>query len=364
MRNLLSHFHPASYSVATVGGSTRQAIEMGHDVQVARIMSSFYRLSHRFDSLWCDWQLTSAVSKLIGLIERVKPSVIVGIYPSFHFLKIAREAARMTRVPWVAYLHDTLAESLSNTRWAAKAAELQEQVFAEAAAILVMSRGIADLYEKKYGLSCQPLEHTYPEPMPMSLPQMPALRQGFWGGDVYNINARSVSRVSEALRRMHCPFVIATKTTAKALEKRGVRGEHIKTRFYPERRAYLSALRQQGLLVLALDWPDESPMHEDELATIFPTKTPEYLATGRPILVHCPESYFLARFFREHHCGLVVTERSVNALEKAVRQLLEDPSKASALGRSALAAARLFRADGLAQRFQTHLQTVAASPKG
>ena len=361
MRNLLSRFHPTSYSVVTGRRSVRQAIEVAHDVQVYRIMSSVHRLSHRFDSLWLDWQLTSAVSRLVDLIERVKPDVMVGVYPSFHFLKIAREAARMTRVPWVAYLHDTIAESLSNTRWAAKAAELQEQVFAEAAAILVMSQGMADLYKKKYSLSCQPLEHTYPEPIPTRLPQAPAPRQAFWGGDIYNINAQSVGRVSEALRRTHCPFLIATKMTLKDLNNRGLRGGHIKTRFYPKRMAYLRALRQQGLLVLALDWPDESPTHQDELATIFPTKTPEYLVTGRPILVHCPASYFLARFFREHHCGLVVTERSVEALEEAVRQLLEDSPKASALGWSALAATQLFRADRLAQRFQITLQTAAAS---
>jgi glycosyltransferase involved in cell wall biosynthesis len=134
--------------------------------------------------------------------------------------------------------------------------------------------------------------------------------------------------------------------------------------FYRQRADYLKAMQQQGVLILALNWPDETPQHEDELATIFPTKTPEYLATGRPIVVHCPEHYFLARFFRENRCGLVVTERSIEALVQAIRHLLEDPVAVSELRQSALTAARIFSADQIARRFQTVVRSVAQSQEG
>lgn len=356
MRNLLSNYHPSSYSIATINDS-RRYLEEDH-VQVYPIMSTWRRFSSRLDNWWLDWQLPAATSRLIKLIEQTNTKVLVGVYPSFHFLKISRDAAKATRIPWIAYLHDTVAEGLSSSRWADQAAELQRQVFTEADSILVMSRGMADLYKRKYNLTCDPLEHTYPEPIPDHLPQTPALRQAFWGGDIYNINHQAVRRVSEALRQLDCPFLL---TTAKpeTLEPQGIVGDHVKTTFYRERADYLKALHQQGVLVLALNWPDESSLHEDELATIFPTKTPEYLVTGRPIIVHCPEHYFLARFFRENQCGLVVTERSVEALAKAVGRLLEDPAAVSNLRQSALKAARIFSAEQIAGKFQAVVQTVA-----
>ena len=308
---------------------------------------------------WCDWQIQSAVGKLVRLIEHTRANTIVGIYPSFHFLKIAREACRITQVPLLVYLHDTIAEGLSDTRLAARAIKLQEQIFTEASTILVMSRGMADLYEKKYGLSCQPLEHTYSETIPEILPRIRTQRQGFWGGDIYNINARSVTRVSEALQRINYSFFLATKMTTQHLKRQGLTGDHLSTGFYSNRAAYLNTLKQQDILILALDWPDESPKHIDELATIFPTKAPEYLASGRPILVHCPENYFLARFFREHNCGLVVTERCVDALERAVQSLLKDSSQVEIMRKSALATAKLFLAGQLANHFQTAVQNIA-----
>jgi hypothetical protein len=357
MRNLLSRFRPTSYSIVTIGDSYLFPEEDAH-LQVYPIMSTWRRTSSRLDGLWLDWQLPSATSKLIKLIEQTNTKVIVGVYPNFHFLKIAREAARATQIPWVAYLHDTVAEGLSHTRWAARAVELQEQVFAEAAAILVMSQGMADHYKQKYNLNSKSLEHIYPEPIPDHLPQNQGLRQAFWGGDIYNINHQAVRRVSEALRQLDCSFLL---TTAKpeTLASQGIGGDHLQVTFYRQRADYLKALRQQGVLILALNWPDEAQQHEAELATIFPTKTPEYLASGRPIVVHCPEHYFLARFFREHRCGLVVTERSVEALVQTIRPLLEDAVAVSDLRQSALDAVQIFRPGQIARRFQAVVWSVA-----
>jgi hypothetical protein len=359
MRNLLSHFQSTSYSIVTVGNADTDLEEDDH-LQVYSIMSTWRRMSARLDGWWLDWQRPAATSKLIKLIEQTNTQVIIGVYPSFHFLKMVREAAKATRIPWIAYLHDTVAEGLSSTRWADRAVALQEQVFAEAAAVLVMSQGMADLYKRKYNLTTQPIEHIYPELMLDHQPQRQALRQAFWGGDIYNINHQAVRRVSEALRQLDCPFLL---TTAKpeTLVSQGLEGDHLKTTFYRQRADYLMAMRQQGVLILALNWPDETPQHEEELATIFPTKTPEYLVSGRPIVVHCPAHYFLARFFRENRCGLVVTERSIEVLMQAIHHLLENPVSVSELRQSALTAARIFSANQITRRFQTVVRSVAQS---
>jgi hypothetical protein len=149
--------------------------------------------------------------------------------------------------------------------------------------------------------------------------------------------------------------------TTQHLKRQGITGDHVCTGFYSNRAEYLNTLKQQDILILALDWPDESPKHRDELATIFPTKTPEYLASGRPILVHCPENYFLARFFREHNCGLVVAERCVDALERAVQSILKDSPQVDIMRKSALTTAKLFCADRLASRFRVAVQDIARS---
>jgi len=295
----------------------------------------------------------------VGIAQKVRPAVIVGVYPDYHFLYAARAAAKKLKIPWISYLHDTVVEALSHSHLAQRGAQLQKEVFQEASSTLVMSRGMADLYQKKYHFTSIPLEHSYLEPIPENIPETQGLRQAFWGGAIYGINARAVGRIADATSKIDCSFLLATNASAAGLEALGVRGEHLKQEFYSGRKEYLEALQRQGILVLALDYPDESPIHEDELSTIFPTKTPEYLASGRPILVHCPEHYFMARFIKENGCGLVVSERSVPALTEACQYLLGSSPKIEEMGRNALKAAHLFAADRVASLFQEHIRKTA-----
>lgn len=351
MRNLLSRFDPASYTVAT-SRSRQEGLEADRESEVQYLMTSIH-FSYWLNYRWKDFQIARARTRLVDLIERKRARVLVAVYPDYYFLRAAREAAQITGVPWIAYFHDTLVEHQSRNYLAKRARTLQQQVFDEAARILVMSQGMAELFRSKYGVACTPVEHTYPEPIPRTLPEPNDLqRQGFWGGAVYSINQHAVQRVAEALHEIDAPLVIATNQNRAHLERAGVTSPNVAFTFYPERGPYLDALSRQGLLVLALDHPDESTTHEEELGTIFPTKTPEYLASGRPILVHSPEDYFLTRFFREHGCGLVVSERSKQALVEACAFALEDEEALRGMREAALEAAQLFSVDRVTELFR------------
>jgi len=358
MCNLLSHFNPNSFSIATINNTHRKKLAVEREVNRYNVMGTI-TFSGRLNAYWRDLQIPWSTLQVTRLIRQLKPCVVVGVFPYYHMLKIARDAAKATQTPWIAYLHDTLAEMMSTGKIAARAEQLQAQVFAEASSLLVISQGMADLYRENYDLVCKPLEHSYPEPIPTVLPNGQSTSQAFWGGGIYEINGNALGRVSAALRHNGTPLYITGKTKASVLQRYGIVGDHIRTTFYPRRQDYLDNLRKQGFLILSLDWPDESDVHPDELATIFPTKTPEYLATGRPILVHCPEHYFLARFFRERGCGLVVSERSEAALRAACQTLLTDSPEVCTMRKAALKAAQLFALDRVANLFRQEVEAVS-----
>ena len=75
------------------------------------------------------------------------------------------------------------------------------------------------------------------------------------------------------------------------------------------------------------------------LRTAAPGKMGEYLASGRPILVHAPSDSFVAWYFREHQCGLVVDENDPAQLLMGIRRILTDSELGTALGRRARARA-------------------------
>ena len=92
--------------------------------------------------------------------------------------------------------------------------------------------------------------------------------------------------------------------------------------------------------VLFLPLAFESPIDE-VLRTSAPGKMGEYLATGRPILVHAPPDSFLSRYFREHRCGVVVDDNSPIAVAGALERIAEDASLRQAVGEKARERARI-----------------------
>jgi len=63
-----------------------------------------------------------------------------------------------------------------------------------------------------------------------------------------------------------------------------------------------------------------------------PGKMGEYLASGRPILVHGPSDSFITSYFRQHECGLVVDENDPAQLARAIDSLLNDADLRKRLG--------------------------------
>lgn len=72
--------------------------------------------------------------------------------------------------------------------------------------------------------------------------------------------------------------------------------------------------------------------------TAFPSKTADYLAAGKPILVLAPWYSSLARYASEQGFAEVVTEFSVQVLADAIRKVALSPNHRAALARRALEA--------------------------
>jgi hypothetical protein len=359
MRNLLSCFDPASFTIAGVSSREERPIEGLAGVRPIPIAASA-GAAGRLTTALLEVQTPLAAYRAAALARRVRACAVMGVYPYVQVIDIAERAARLAGLPFFPYLHDTIVEGTTGRFRAGAAVAVQERVFRNARRLLVMSDGMRDLYALKYGVEAHAVPHTYQEPIPDQPPETPGNAGAFWGGLVYTINRRSFARVAGALRSAHATLTLASQNSREDLERMGVMSPGTDLVFVGDRAEYLRLLQGQGLLVLALDWPDESPVHEDELATIFPTKTPEYLASGRPILVHCPESYYLARFFREYGCGLLVTERSEDRLLAACNEALRGGPQVRAAQAAALRAAGKFGAAAVAGALKKHLDDAVA----
>ncbi len=76
------------------------------------------------------------------------------------------------------------------------------------------------------------------------------------------------------------------------------------------------------MLFLPLSFKSRYPI--ELINTSAPGKTGEYLASGRPILVHAPKDSFLSWYFRKYKCGAVVDKYDEKELTSVLERLLSD----------------------------------------
>ncbi|MEP7164101.1 MAG: hypothetical protein ABI741_05365 [Ferruginibacter sp.] len=346
-RHLLDQFDPKSFVVITAFFPGARRAEVPKEIRKYFIYLSFEFLSSKIHRFIAGIQKITIPLFLNFYISLLKPARIIITYPDLYWLDICSAVAIKRKVPFIPYLHDTVVEATYG-RSKELAKEVQERIFGKAYNIAVMSEGMKVLYEKKYNLSSIAWEHIYPE-SPVLFPGQKDKR-AHWSGDVYEINYKAVFRFNNALAKMQMQFTISNGKTREQLKGFGIDGNHLEKVFYPKRADYLQQLSKAQIVLLGLNYSDECTVHEDELATIFSTKTPEYLGSDSLIVYHGPRHYFLAQFLLQNDCGIVIDTRDENELLAALKNIIENLGSHQQKIKNARNSLSVFNADLIAQK--------------
>jgi glycosyltransferase involved in cell wall biosynthesis len=356
MRNLLKWVDPSEYVIATT--TFNRALPPFSSAPCYDVMSRL-RWSYRLNAVWQMLQIPLAARRIARIARRHRVRGLLAVYPGLYFTAATHRAHRISGIPLGTYLHDTIWECHLGVWQESLAKRVQEGVFRDSKVIMAMSQGLADLLKEKYGVAAIPIIHSYNEEIPGSAADSGRLGSPatvFYGGAIYGINNVALARLVEAL------VLFDTQLFFHSTIQHWLKGQlqlhpgRISTGWAADRADYLKMLPTRDILIAALNWPDETRVGIDELRTIFPTKMPDYLAAGRPILVHCPKEYFLARFVEEHRCGYVISDRSPEALKAGVRRLLEDRPLRERLAAAALKTAHLFSGRKVGAQFVAALE--------
>lgn len=101
-------------------------------------------------------------------------------------------------------------------------------------------------------------------------------------------------------------------------------------------REEIPALQQSSdIIFLPLAFESQGMNHSTIVRTASPSKLPEYLAAGRPILVYAPSYSYYARYARQERFGLVVDQPDPDLLRQAIINLKNDKSLCEELATNA-----------------------------
>jgi glycosyltransferase involved in cell wall biosynthesis len=107
------------------------------------------------------------------------------------------------------------------------------------------------------------------------------------------------------------------------------------------------------ILVLANDFNSEAI---NFLKFSMPTKAPEYMISGTPVLVYAPQETAVSKFFSLNNCGFCVTSQGQEALMNAIHYMLNNEEYRRQISENAINLAQgRFNADTVREKFHSTL---------
>jgi glycosyltransferase involved in cell wall biosynthesis len=235
--------------------------------------------------------------------------------------------SRWTGVPYVLYFFDIY---LGNNRLLVNdlfAKFFEPRMFRNASLVIVTNEGTEKFYRRRYGdtFRCAVIHNSvFPETYESKrTPYDPREPYSIvFTGHVYWAQERSLVNLIRAMNHFDLPVrVDLYAPVASELLRRCVANcTNVQLTSAP-----LSEMPdvqcRATILFLPLSWHTGRP---EVIATATPGKLADYLASGRPVLIHAPPYAYLGEYARKEGFALVVDEEDTQKLRESVRRLVSD----------------------------------------
>ncbi len=290
--------------------------------------------------------------RIMQLARRFRVQRIFAHYPNDCFVIAAWQAAETLGLPLTVYLDILWEESCIGKR--DMAAKYEHRVLQAADQRFAITEFAVVYLQKKHNLKFELIPHVIDtanlpaglQPLPRDCP--PVIH--FSGGIYAKMNLDAMVRLADAasLAKLRPAIDLCTPVLPAVLAERGL-GQR-----YLSRPEVMQAQSRGTLLYLPQAFHSERP---DMVRHNFPTKTMDYLCSGRPILVHSPADSYLTFLARREGFGLVVDQPDAQELAAAIDRLAADSSLQQELVARALEFARKRDGKMWAQRLWSALST-------
>ena len=312
-----------------------------------------FSLPQRLGYLYIPLGIISRARRIAAILRQERCEALVACTGGWDCLNMPAGylACRMLGIPYYAYVFDYYSKQWEGPtywghgRYVGLARWLESRLLKGAAGVIVLNEFLRDELRSRHGV--EPAVIHVPCDLSRYAMAYHEKQMGEGGevkivytGDIYDAHFDAFANLLEAIRltgrddvRLHA----YTIRSAEYLRENGVSGPPLMLHPHAPNGAMPGIQRDADVLFLALAF---HPPYPEGNKTAAPAKTGEYLASGRPILLHAPRDSFPAWYFRQHGCGLVVDEDDPAALARGLEQLLTDESLRRRLVANALERAR------------------------
>ncbi len=295
-------------------------------------------------------QFATRVTQLKRLLRERRCLALVACSGPWSELPMCWLAARWAGVGFVPYIFDWYGRRFDSSpgvrgklvQWLAR--RLEGPLLRRADAVIVPNELLQDEYLRRYGVATAVVHNPHGWGKPVyrgtgAWPGEPGVVRICLTGAIYEAHFDAVRNVIEAARQIEEAQVrLEAYTDLRPDELEHVTGNSkhclIRPRVGVQEIMEIQTAADILLLPLAFD-----SLYPDIVRTSAPAKFGDYLASGRPLLVHAPADSFVAQYCRRFECGLTVETNDPRAVREAIQLLINDVKRREVLQRNALARA-------------------------
>lgn len=274
-------------------------------------------------------ELSSGLRKWL---DEYNPDIIYAQAPSFHSVIFCQLIQSYLKKPMIFHMMDdwpsmTEANGLLGEYWHQRADKELRKLFEKTDMFFSISDRMADVYKKRYD------KHflTFLNPIEIDFwnkhrkadynlnPNLTILYAGRVGTGIdesLKVIAKAVEMVNETTK-LKVRFALQTLEKPKWIDE----FNYVKHNPLVEYNELPKVFAQADFLILPYDFNEKGLNY---IKMSMPTKLPEYLASGTPVIVFAPESTALVDYVRKNYCGYVVVNNDYSILADGIIKLIED----------------------------------------
>jgi glycosyltransferase involved in cell wall biosynthesis len=273
------------------------------------------------------------------IVQRGNIRGVVGISDTGPALISTYLLSKLCRLPYVIYMFDLYFGNNLGIIENCLARTLEPRILRRAAAVFLTNEAITKYYRLRYGHTIKPLllhNSIFPAQYERlrTPPETVRPHRIVFTGTVYWAQEQSMLNMIHAMDELRDAEIILDlyiPNLPQSISKHIANRNNIRMSAAP-----VSEMPRiqcgASILYLPLSWNTPSP---DIIATATPGKLSDYLASGRPILIHAPPYAWVSHYAKQEGFGLVVDEENIQKLRDGVLKLLTDKRLILRLARNA-----------------------------
>ena len=152
-------------------------------------------------------------------------------------------------------------------------------------------------------------------------------------GSIYEAQLDAILNLVQMVNKAtNIVFNVYTNNTEQYLIQRGITGRNIIYHGFVNSDQVTTIQRKADILFLPMSF---SASYSEVIKTASPVKLPEYLASGKPIIVHAPSYAYVSDYARTHGWAQVVDQPQPDVLKKMLMEVIGDENLRNMIVRKA-----------------------------